>query len=358
MKIDINFLSLEQEPEYESFLLSNHLSQLFYSLKYRDLLKSFLKCEAIYLLARSKGKIVGVLPSFLKTNKEYGNVLNSLPFYGSHGGVFLDESLVESNKGLVAKNLLNAFNDLCQRYNIVSATIVSNLYNGDSGWYEKYYPYTFKDTRIGQMTVFPSCHEDFMIGECLMYILHQKTRNLIRKAYKSEIEWSTEAKGSLEFLARVHKENINTLGGIAKSWTFFELIPKIFKYDKDYRVYIATLHGEKIAALLVFYYNKTVEYFTPAIVAEYRNLQPNSLLIFEAMKDAIKRGYWYWNWGGTSSNQESLHHFKERWGTRDYPYYYYTKVYGDDSKLKALTEKRILNEYPYFYVLPFSEAMV
>ena len=65
----------------------------------------------------------------------------------------------------------------------------------------------------------------------------------------------------------------------------------------DWSVFTAFHDGCPVAALLLFYFNKTVEYFTPVTVHEYRNFQPMSLIVFEAMRDAINRGMTNWNWG-------------------------------------------------------------
>lgn len=96
------------------------------------------------------------------------------------------------------------------------------------------------------------------------------------------------------------------INGIAKSDRFFNLIPQIFEYGKDYKIYTGFLNNEPIAALLIFYFNKTVEYFTPVVVENYRSYQALSLVIYEAMKDAVKDGYEWWNWGDMVNSRWSL----------------------------------------------------
>src|SRR5690606_25876230 len=103
-------------------------------------------------------------------------------------------------------------------------------------------------------------------------------------------------------------------------------------------------NGEKIAALLLFYYNKTVEYFTPAVVEKYRNLQPTALIIYQAMLDAHKQGYSNWNWGGTWLSQGGVYDFKKKWGTTEYRYFYYTNVI--DETLYTSTKEYLLEKFP------------
>lgn len=54
---------------------------------------------------------------------------------------------------------------------------------------------------------------------------------------------------------------------------------------------IASLDGRPVAALLLLYFNRTVEYFAPVIEHEYRSRQPLSFLIWQGMLDAVHRGY-------------------------------------------------------------------
>jgi lipid II:glycine glycyltransferase (peptidoglycan interpeptide bridge formation enzyme) len=119
-------------------------------------------------------------------------------------------------------------------------------------------------------------------------------------------------------------------------------------------VYIGTHDGQPIAALLVFYFNGTAEYFTPVIISEHRNTQALALVIYEAMKDAVSlKKCKYWNWGGTWLSQRGVYDFKKRWGTSDYPYYYYTKLFNEGVRFSS--KEALLKNYPGFFVLPFSE---
>jgi hypothetical protein len=319
---------------------------LFHSTKYRALLKSFLKQDDCYLILVDGGQeILGVLPTFIFKNDRYGNVINSLPFYGSNGGI------IEFNDNHEAKReLATAFKKLAESMNCAASTIISSPFETAVEFYENNLDYDFKEKRIGQITSF----EDGLDREGMMAIFHYKTRNMIRKAMKFGVQVRiNNGKSAFGFLVDTHKENITQIGGIAKEGGFFESIQRIFEGNKDYKLYTAYSDDKPVAALLLFYFNKTVEYFTPVVKAEFRSFQPLSLLIFEAMKDALDNGYKYWNWGGTWLSQTGLYRFKKRWGTKDYPYYYYTKIYN--TELLSLSKQELLREYPYFYVCPFDK---
>lgn len=355
MNLRVKLLQKPEEENYERFVCSVNTGLLYYSLKYKNFLERLLTdSRAFYLVCYEDHQgIVGCLPTFIKYNKSYGNVLNALPFYGSNGGILVKENCCFQNE--VYLSLMDAFIDLADKEDAITSTIITNPLNNNHNFYEQHSRYTLHDERIGQVTELPvdNNHSD-SLPRALMDIFHQKTRNLVRKAIKSGMEVSHS--GSLDLIGRLselHYQNIAGLGGVAKGIDVFLAIRETFVYDKDYRVYQAEKDGQIIAALLVFFYNRTAEYFTPAVMEEYRSHQPVSLLIFEAMQEASKRGCRYWNWGGTWTSQQGVYHFKSRFGAIDRPYYYYVRE--RDQSFRKVDAKVILSEYPYFYVLPFSK---
>ncbi|MBS1652581.1 MAG: peptidoglycan bridge formation glycyltransferase FemA/FemB family protein [Bacteroidetes bacterium] len=344
----IKVLDNNSEKQYEDFLMSIPDSLFYASNKFRKFLKEFLNEEdAYFLIFGDDGNIKAALPSFLKKNSEFGNVLNSLPFYGSNGGVI--ENVIDEKTRL---QLIETFYHFAKENKCVSTTIISSPLKPNEAFYETNTQFTLKDSRIGQITTLPDSNND--VDAAVMKIIHYKMRNLIRKAQKLEIkvEDGNGNQEAMAFLIKTHKENLAAIGGLAKPDVFFNLIPKYFSYGNDYKIYIAKKDGQMIAAMLVFYFNKTVEYFTPVIKAEFRNSQALSLVIFEAMKSAVASGYKWWNWGGTWASQGGVYHFKSQWGTKDLTYYYYTKIFDD--KILDKTKEQLLDNYPYFFVAPFN----
>lgn len=351
MKIEL--LAQDREEEYTQLILRDERALFNSSLAFRQLLEQVTGAEDYYLIALEDNRIIGTLPTFLRLNDKLGNVLNSLPWYGSNPGVTVDPSY--SDQQQVKVSLLSAFRELAQEKKAVTSTIITRPFEPDLDLYREHTKYDFLDSRIGMITTLPEFSDT--IDSDLMAIIHSKTRNLIRKAQKSGIKlWHDDSGESLHFLADVHRQNMEAVGAPSKGLELFDAISRISTYDKDYRIYIAELDGVKIGALLLTYFSRTVGYFTPAIVVDYRSYQPLNLLIFNAMKDAAEKGFRYWNWGGTTlPSQEGVYHFKKRWGSDECTYYYYTCCYTDISHLLSQSKETLLKEYPYFYVLPFSQ---
>jgi hypothetical protein len=346
--IQIALLEKPLEAAYDEFLLSQPETLIYASLKYRDLLTIFLGQQSAYFIAIDPAKgIIAALPSFVSLSQAYGAVLNSLPFYGSNGGI-----INSSGDANVNQMLLRRFYEFAHEMKCVASTIVTSPFQQDLSIYEEHSGSEFRDSRIGQITELVTDPSD--VDNRLMAIFHSKTRNQIRKAQGGDIRVTTELfEGAMEFLSVTHCQNIVAVGGIPKPESFFRTVLAVLRYGRDVKIFTAINGGQAIAALLMLYFNKTAEYFTPAIVPEYRGSQAMSLLIFEAMKDAVRQEFRWWNWGGTWLSQGGVHHFKKRWGTKDLPYQYYTRIH--DRRVLGLSKRVLLDEFPYFYVVPFDQ---
>lgn len=341
MKLDdLSIVQIDSVDEntYNNFVTGHSESMLYHSLPYIRMIASITGGEETTLAAVDKSNTIrGVLP-IIERNGLWGRVLNSLPYYGSHGGILASDSIA-------SEALVNEYNKLVLSDEICTAMVVGNPLSNTS---VSGLSYSITDYRIGQFTCidYKESH-----AEQLMQSFHSKTRNMIRKGEKSYIRTSEE-NNMVDFLMRIHFDNMKSIGGRAKSETFFRLFPRYFQAGRDYKIFVARIGGEPVAALLLFYFRNTVEYFMPVICEPYREKQPLSLLIYHAMIEASERGFSLWNWGGTWAKQEGVYHFKKRWGTYDINYKYYIQVNNQD--VFNLSRETILEQYPDFFVVPFN----
>ncbi len=324
---------------YDAFLLGDPSTLVYQTSSYMGLLENLLGATNATLLARDdEGQLKGALP-LMRKEGPFGAVLNSLPFYGSNG------ALIARNT-FAADALRAQFMRVAQQEDVAAWTVVENPLD-PSGFVP--FEAAMEEARIGQFTPLP---QEGNIPDALMTAFHGKTRNMVRKTEKLGIEVRTDPT-AFDFLARTHTDNMAEIGGQAKSHRFFDLVPSYFNAGRDYQIYVASLDGVDIAALLVLFWNKTVEYYTPVVVKAHRSSQPLSALIFQAMCDAAERGYVWWNWGGTWHSQAGVYQFKSRWGTRDIDYRY--KIQVNNTRLLDATPHQLLEGYPGFYTAPFSK---
>lgn len=335
---------------YEQLLVDSPASMFNHSLKYREFLQKILPDSTDHYLCCIEGsRMIAALPLFIMSGP-YGKVINSLPFFGSHGGFVYNEDFDEKKCALLTKKLDSLVNDI----DTYSCTLVESPFETRKDYYKSFGGNLF-DERVGQITPLPSQDGETGLEERLLSLFHQKTRNMVRKGLKSGFEIAHD--GSIETtqaLCSIHKHNIESIGGQAKHWGVFEAIHEVFDYNTDYRIYTARKDGKIVSALLLFYFKNTVEYFTPATLEEYRGDQPLSALVYRAMLDALaEKQMQFWNWGGTWLSQAGVYQFKSRWGTQDYPYRYHIKVNNASKKLKQIKREDLLASYPNFYTVPF-----
>lgn len=323
---------------YEAFLLARPETLLYQSWRYQNLLGGILGCRQQGLLALDEqGNVLGALP-LMAMDGPLGTILNSLPFYGSNGA-FIGEDPAARGE------LVATYRRMVEAPGMAASTLIENPLapGGADGLV-----HDLTDQRIGQLTPLPLAGDEKSV---LMQSFHYKTRNMIRKAEKLGVEVVVD-NNAMSFLVEVHEENMREIGGLAKSRNFFDALPQYFRPGQDYRLYVARLKGEPVAAVLVFFYNRTAEYYTPVVRKENRDTQALSAAIFRAMCDAAAQGCVWWNWGGTWLSQDGVYRFKSRWGTRDLPYRYFTRV-RNPAVFKA-SRAELLAAYPSFFTVPFS----
>ncbi|MFA4933748.1 MAG: GNAT family N-acetyltransferase [Candidatus Omnitrophota bacterium] len=335
--MDIILLNKDLEEKYTEFVASENRSLFYHSLKYRDFLTGMLGCLSEYYLSMHDDQVTGILPVMKKDGK-FGIVCNSLPFYGSNGGILASD---QNSFGL----LLAKYNEIVSADNVAASSLITNplAENDYSGL-----KHDLTDERRSQ---FSNINFKKDISGSLMRSFHSKTRNMIRKAVKSEISVEID-NTQLEPLKYLHRKNMSAIGGRPKGDDFFRLLNEYFAAGDDYNIYVAKMRNEIIAVLLLFYHNNTAEYYMPVISETYKELQPLSLIIYQAMIDCAKEGYNLWDWGGTWFSQEGVYRFKKRWGSIDRNYRYYIKI--NNKQLYNSSTGELFEEYGNFYVIPYA----
>jgi CelD/BcsL family acetyltransferase involved in cellulose biosynthesis len=329
-------LTLEYEEPYRRFLADSAAALFYHSLGFRDFVVRLLGCEPRYAIAVDGGEVVGTFP-VMAAPGPYGTVLNSLPYFGSNGGLLCESPGARSA-------LASWYQGRLAAPGVAAATTIANPLDPHSAP-----PLTsdFHDARIGHIT---PLHRSEDPAEMVLRIIDGSARRNVQKAVRSGVTVAVE--DAMDVLERLHVAGMDAIGGKPKTTEFFKLVPDHFRAGDDYGLYVARVDGRPVAALLVFYFGRTVEYYIPATDPDFRSLQPLALILHRAMAEAAGRGFRNWNWGGSWTRHESLMRFKAKWGGMPHPYGYSTHVVTPDI-LKA-TPEELLAAYPGFYVVPFS----
>lgn len=332
-QIEVSDLREQDERAWDSFVAGHPGGALTYAIGYRDLLKRTVPGEAVYLTAWEDGALTGVLPTF-RMSGPHGDVINALPFFGSAGA-----PLIANDAAWEA--LSRAWRDMIADKTVIAAVSVGNPF----GHLDRRLDHSTDDHRIGQFTRLDRDGG----ADALFDAFDSSARRNVRRAEKSGTHVTVD-NGAVDVLQALHVDNMTAIGGRAKPPAFFDAVPEVFRPDADYRIYVAQRSGAQTAALLVFYFANTAEYYIPAIAHEAREDQPMALILWTAMCDAIDRGCRIWNWGGTWTTQTGVYRFKRKWGAEEIGYSYDIALRKDALAGKPLD--RLLADYPGYYVAP------
>jgi Acetyltransferase (GNAT) domain len=328
-------LSQEWESPWDEFVAAHPGGLLYHSLAFRDFLVDLLGCRQRYALAVDEhGAVTGAVP-LLVADGPHGEVLNSLPYYGSPGGpLALSDDAARALTDWYAKQITKP--------SVAAATMVENVFSPSP----LPVPHDVTDSRMNHTTDLRGLDTD----EHLAGAIEASARRNVKKAVRAGVDVAVE-NDNLGDLEELHVRSMRLAGGAAKSAAFFAAVAEHFRPDDDFRIYVARVDGRPAACLLLFYFAGTVEYYVPAVDPDHRSLQPLAAILARAMPDAARRGSHRWNWGGSWPGHDSLMRFKAKWGGRAEPYTYWVKV--NSAAVTNASPQALLGAYPGFYVRPF-----
>ena len=199
-------------PEICSFLDGINNSLVHYSLEYLDGLRHALDKTTIHILeSRNGGNLKGYMPVAIFEHPTYGVVLNSLPFFGSHGG-----PICAGDKS-IQLDLIQQFEVLIHELKATSATLIENLFEPLHETVISYSMLDVVDDRIGQITALPNIANNLETD--LFSIIHSKTRNAVRKGQKLNLIFEDRNDDqSWEWMQQIHQNSILKLGGIPNAY--------------------------------------------------------------------------------------------------------------------------------------------
>jgi hypothetical protein len=314
-----------------------------YSAPYLEFLRGCLPGASIQVLEhRTDGEVDGILPVAILRHSEYGTVINSLPFFGSHGGPFA----ADSSSG-IRDALLRDLIDLAEELDAASSTLIENPFHPLNDGEIAVSRHTFTEDRIGQLTALPA-GGDFEAA--LFDTFHMKTRNAVRKGLKLSLAVERrEDEAAWQWMQGVHEKSISSKGGLHKSMVVFDTLRRSFGSYAS--LHIGSVAGQPVCGLVSIRYRNTLEYFTPVIDEKWKESQALSALIFCRMTEAAREGCNLWNWGGTRRSQEGVYRFKNRWGAFDRPYRYFNWVRKPE--ILTVPVLTLQQAFPYFYIYKY-----
>lgn len=363
----VRWMTADDAPRYRAHVDASPEALVYATPEFRAFLHDVAGGEPGCLVAERDGEIVGSLPLFTTEVEGVGAIVNSQPWYGSHGGC----TLLDPDDDSIRLALLDAYRGHLAEIDAVFATMVLTPYEERRiAQYRDNLDPDVLDERVGQINLLPrpehggesapggqvQARIDDIENALMMTAYQQKTRNLVRKSLRQGFERTTaDDDEAWRFLHEVHTENMTAIGGRIKPWEHLEALRRRIPAEER-SLSIAWLDGEPVAALLLLHHGTMTEYFIPVARQSHRKKQPLSFLIHLAMIDAVVRGDTRWNWGGTWPSQHSLHHFKRGWGATDHRYSYLIHCSERGRELLASGGvKDVASTTPWYFLFPFGK---
>jgi hypothetical protein len=332
----------------KSFFKECENDLIYYTPKYLIFLKDLMLDVEVYYfcLVNADDKIIALMPLVSKSIKGMGTIINSLPFYGSHGGVIFLNNI--ENKPQIQKRIIQELLRDVKHENVLSITLIENPFELFDDDIMRTLGFEVIDLRLGQFKRIASCSSSYTPNEDLLMSFHSKTRNVVRKGLSFNPKFSEQSdEETVNWLQSVHEKSILKLNGKFKTNEVLTTLLKNFPSPERSRLFICKINGKNIAGILVLLHGTTVEYFTPVIEEDYKYTQLLSSLIYEAMKTLSGEGFELWNWGGTWESQEGVYRFKDRFGSHTKPYRYFLKV--KNTAIKEIDKDILSKHFNFFY---------
>lgn len=140
--------------------------------------------------------------------------------------------------------------------------------------------------------------------EVLMKEMRKTHRNLIRRAQKEGVEISQD--GSEEFLKKfydIHMETVKRHKFIPFSYQYIQQELNAFAEDNQISVFLAKYAGEIISSAIIVFYGDEAFYHHGASSSKYAKVPSSYLTLFEAIREARRRGLKKFNFYGIVDNK-------------------------------------------------------
>lgn len=290
------------ETEWNHFVRSAAYGCPFHLTAWREVVESVFRHRPHYLMARSGGRVVGVLPLFEICSPLVGHVLLSVP-YGVYGGVLAGseaarDALLDTARGLAGR--------LGVRHIELRHTRETALDLPTKSLYATFVKPLAPDPIVNFETI------------------PRKQRRMIRQGMKHGIE----GRRGWEYLASFYEIFANAsrrLGSPVYPIRLFEAIRD--RFGKESQLLTIWHDGRMVAGVISFFYQDRVMPYYGGALAEAFALAVNDFMYWELMRESCLAGYRFFDFG-RSRQGTGPYDFKRHWGFEPQPLAYQYVLVG------------------------------
>lgn len=304
---------------------------------YRDVMVEAGVGQAAWLGWWRDDRLSAVLPAFIRST-EQGSVWNSLPYFGANGGVVSSADLAPEAIPLL---LDAAVAHMRARGDGLSMALYTPL----GACVTSYTAALKPDVEVEKFTQVTAL-DGSPWSKSIRYDIRRA------ESLGVTVDEAITSEALAEFY-KIYTENCQDVGIPRKDFTVISALTKYIASDGPVRLYFARQGGRMVAGLMMLWGPQTVSYYLPCTLASARALQPGSVLIDYAARDAVSHGKMLWNWESSPDRNSGVYRFKERWNAHEYPFRILIKSLCSLDDLRQIGREGLGAAFPNFFVYPF-----
>jgi len=172
---------------------------------------------------------------------------------------------------------------------------------------------------------------------------HSSIKRAVNKAIKNGVEYRlADSEKDLKQWYRLYLELNKYHTNPPRPYKLFKIAWDILKPKGMMQLALAEqkTNGKKkiIAGSILYYFNKTVTFAYNGSSRKYFDLRPNDLVHWNAIHNAQKEKYKFYNWGNAGENETGLAAYKKKWGSKPFRTYQYFYPNPSDIEFKKGTD--------------------
>jgi FemAB-related protein (PEP-CTERM system-associated) len=283
---------------WDEFVSGHEESTNYHQYGWRKVVEKSFGHRTMYLAATTPQNVIcGILPFVQMKSRLFGSFLVSLPFF-NYGGMLISEDSAAATLLTASRNML-------------FGTGVNHV--------------EFRHRKSCDDAMATKQHKVTMIldlkknEEEQWRCLDAKVRNQVRKAEKNGLRIVMGGAELLDGFYEVFCRNMRDLGTPVYGRNFFSNVME--EFPDSTRILSVVHDGKTIASALMTWFRDTLEVPWASSNRDFRQMCPNNLLYWEAIRFAIGIGARTFDFG-RSTPDEGTYNFKKQWGARPVQLYW------------------------------------
>ena len=338
----VDFHNKQQKDLFDDNIFNNPYSFIQQSTRWAEVVSAMANDEPFFLSHKTKDyKITSSLYLF---RSELGNILVSNVQAGSLGCISFNGD--ESYKTQAYEKILKEIFTFAQQNNCINVTVTSNPLFEDSELIKQYLkPETGMESFISIIKIDDYFDEH---GKVKFEDYNRRTnlsRNL-KKASKQHFQFCSQKNIEVfkEWYEKIHSKRISELGGAPLS---YELLKNVLFNSglSPYSILFSIYKDDKLIGgdICIFNKNGILDNFMMSTLREYQELGANFFLVDNILQWCFNNRIKIYNWQSSNPPKGGIFNFKQQWGSKTIPYFYFTKIL-DHKKFENILENNSLEK--------------